>query len=421
VTAEINNLSSSQPYTGHEAVHIGNGACLSIAHKGIAILPTLFNSLVLTNVLHVPAITKNLLSISKLICDNNVIVEFSSHSCFIKDQTTHKILLHGILHNGLYRIIPFSSSPQQHSIFQASHSSSEIWHARLAHCFSIILDSLRKAQAISIKPQSSFSFCSSCSKAKAHKLPFLPSEAAATQPLEVVHYDLWGPAPVVSNKGNRYYVLFTDEFIRFTWFYPCACKADVSFIFAQFKSKVENLLSSKIKLFQCDGGSEFKPLMRNFPEITFQVSCPYTPKQNGLAERKHRHIVELGLAYLFHASIPLQLWDLIFESVVYVINRLPSMSIGAISPFQKLFSQKPDYIMLHPLSCTCFPLLRPYTQHKLEPRSDSCVFLGYSSIHKGYYCYHLPSNRLYVSRHVVFNELEFPFLSLPLTESGQES
>jgi Reverse transcriptase (RNA-dependent DNA polymerase) len=264
-------------------------------------------------------------------------------------------------------------------------------------------------------------FCSSYSKAKAHKLPFLPSETASTQPLEVVHSDLWGSAPVVSNKGNRYYVIFTDEFTRFTWFYPCACKADVSSIFAQFKSKVENLLSSKIKRFQCDGGSEFKPLMRNFPEIMFQVSCPYTPEQNGLAERKHRHIVELGLANLFHASISLQFWDLIFKSVVYVINRLPSIPTGAISPFQKLFSQKPDYTMLHPLGCTCFPLLRPYTQHKLEPRSDSCVFLGYSSIHKGYYCYHLSSNRLYVSRHVVFNELEFPFSSLPPTESGQES
>jgi hypothetical protein len=112
VTADINNFSSSQPYTGHEAVHIGNSAGLSIAHKAIAILPTPFNSLVLTNVLHVLAITKNLLSISKLICANNVIVEFSSHSYFIKDQATHKILLHGILHNGLYRIIPFSSPPQ---------------------------------------------------------------------------------------------------------------------------------------------------------------------------------------------------------------------------------------------------------------------------------------------------------------------
>jgi hypothetical protein len=101
-------LFSSHSYKGNETVHIGNGTSLSIAHKGTAIIHTPFKSLVLRNVLHVPAITKNLLSISQLILDKNVIVEFSSHSCFIKDQATHRILFHGILHNGHYKITPLS-------------------------------------------------------------------------------------------------------------------------------------------------------------------------------------------------------------------------------------------------------------------------------------------------------------------------
>jgi hypothetical protein len=64
VTSDINNLSSSQPYNGPEAVHIGNGTGLFIAHKGSTIFPTEFKPLLLNNILHVPAITKNLLSVS---------------------------------------------------------------------------------------------------------------------------------------------------------------------------------------------------------------------------------------------------------------------------------------------------------------------------------------------------------------------
>jgi hypothetical protein len=78
-------------------------------------------------------------------------------------------------------------------------------------------------------------------------------------------------------------------------------------------------------------------------EITFQVSCPYTPEQNGLAERTHRYIVELSLATMFNASISLIYWDQIFESIIFVINRLPSISGNVSSLFEILFQQKPDY------------------------------------------------------------------------------
>jgi hypothetical protein len=56
---------------------------------------------------------------------------------------------------------------------------------------------------------------------------------------------------------------------------------------------------------QIDGGTKFLPLIRANPQIQFHVSCPYTPQQNGLVERRHRHIVELSLATMFHAHIPI--------------------------------------------------------------------------------------------------------------------
>jgi hypothetical protein len=132
-----------------------------------------------------------------------------------------------------------------------------------------------------------------------------------------------------------------------------------------------------------------------------------------LAEHKHRHIVELSLATMHHASIPLKYWDQIFIDVVFVINRIPSLSASKASPFEILFKQQPDYSFLRIISCECYPLLRPYNNYKLQPRSLSCVFMGYSTTYKRYCCFHIASKKKYISRHVRFNEKVFPPATSP--------
>jgi hypothetical protein len=88
---------------------------------------------------------------------------------------------------------------------------------------------------------------------------------------------------------------------------------------------------------------------------------------------------------------------------------MPTPLLKNIS-FEKLFSWVLDYKFLKHFGCACFPNLRPYNSHKFSLQSKQCVFLGYSSHHKGYKCYHLESGRMYVSRDVVFHEDVFPFL-----------
>lgn len=111
--------------------------------------------------------------------------------------------------------------------------------------------------------------CASCCQAKAHRLPFTSSNLTATEPLQVVHCDVWGPAPIVSNNGYRFYMNLTDAFYRYSWILFCSHKSEISSIFTAFKNKVEHLLSASIKTIQFDGGSEFKPIMRLFPIFSF--------------------------------------------------------------------------------------------------------------------------------------------------------
>ena len=136
--------------------------------------------------------------------------------------------------------------------------------------------------------------------------------------------------------------------------------------------------------------------------IIHQKSCPYTPEQNGVAERKHRHIVEIAATLMSRASIPIKFWPFAFNTAVYLINRLPSPNLGYKSPFEILFHKTPDYTYLKVFDCTCYPLLKPYTSNKLQPKTTKCTFLGYASDSNRYLCYNMSNQQVYTSRHVIF-------------------
>ena len=124
-------------------------------------------------------------------------------------------------------------------------------------------------------------------------------------------------------------------------------KSDVPSSFIHFKSMAENHFSTSIKEFQCDNGGgylsqQFKNLLRK-SGIHQRLSCPYTSQQNRLAERKHRHIMEVGLSLLTQSHLPTKFWDEACMTAIYLINRTPSSVLGYESPYFKLFSQNPNY------------------------------------------------------------------------------
>ena len=143
-----------------------------------------------------------------------------------------------------------------------------------------------------------------------------------------------------------------------------------------------------------------------------RISCSYTHQQNGTIEQKHRHLVETGLALLYHASVPLHYWDDAFQTACYLINQLPTKILQNHSPFEIFFQNYPDYNLLRFFGCACWPNLRPYNAHELQPHSIKCVFLGYSLHHRGYKCLHVSISYLYISRDVLFEKSVFPFATI---------
>jgi hypothetical protein len=189
-------------------------------------------------------------------------------------------------------------------------------------------------------------------------------------------------------------------------------------IYAAFRALIKTQHSTVIKCFRCDLGKEYTSnkscQLLALDGTIYQTSCTDTPEQNGVAERKHRHIVEIARSLLLSAFVPSEFWGETVLTAVSLINTITSSHSSGLSSFEKLYGYVPDYSSFRVFGCTCFVLCPHVERSKLSSRSAICVFLGYGEGKKGYCCFDPITQKLYVSRHVVFLE-HIPFFSIPST------
>ncbi|KAD5508125.1 hypothetical protein E3N88_15828 [Mikania micrantha] len=369
-------------YDGPDEIVLGNGKTLSISHMGHTSIPTSTRTLSLNDVLLVPHLR-------------------SSY-----EGATHV----GVNINDVYYASPFPHQPihQLNSSIKTSGSPLS-WHHKFGHPSIKVLKLLLNNLGLGYYKMSNASFyCDACSLNKIHKQPFGENSFKVSKPLELIYSDVWGPVQT-SNDGYAYYVIFVDFYSKYTWLYPIKQKSDVAILFPQFKSLVEKFFKTPLVSLFSDNGGEYIGLIPYLLRhgISHFTTPPHTPEQNGVAERRHRHIVETRLSLLHHANLPLNFWSHAFQIVVY-LNQLPTQILNFMSPYEQLYKIPPTYMKLKPFDCLCFPWLRPYASSKLYPRSIKCIILGYSS-KSAYKCYDPESHRLYHSRHVEFIDHIFPF------------
>ena len=144
-----------------------------------------------------------------------------------------------------------------HSHFSSTvENKAELWHNRLGHAASNIVSKVINTCNVASRKYKS-TICSDCQLAKSHRLPTQLSNFHASKPLELVYTDIWGLASVKSTSGAKYFILFVDDYSRYTWFYSLQTKDQVLPIFKQFKLQMENQFDTKIKCLQSDNGGEF--------------------------------------------------------------------------------------------------------------------------------------------------------------------
>lgn len=331
MTPNMSNLSSVTPYNGSDRVVVGNGTQLPISYTGHGILSTSNSRFSLRDILLVPQLSTNLLSVRKFVTDNSCSMNFDPFGFSIKDLMTKKLLLCCNSPGPLYAISSHfgNSAKTSHSALAAAHISPNHWHRHLGHPSSAVLASLVRINKL---PCSSFksldNLCNACPLGKHQKLPFMTSCSFSSSPFELIHSDIW-TSPVPYFTGFRYYILFHDDFTKFSWVFPLKRKSDVFSTFKKFYAYILTQFSAKLKAFQCDGATEFVKLQafRSFLDdngILLRISCPHTHQQNGKAERMHHTILNMVRSLLFQASLPSQFWVEVLHTAVHLLNILPS-------------------------------------------------------------------------------------------------
>lgn len=189
-------------------------------------------------------------------------------------------------------------------------------------------------------------------------------------------------------------------------------KSEVNLLFQKFHKMIKTQYNAQIQVLRSDNGGEYKSSeLKHFFEvegIINQTTCSNTPQQNGVAERKNRHLLEVVRAILIEAHMPLSYWGEAIAFAVYSINRTPSRSIAYKTPFKALsdvvIAPTVPNLPLRIFGFVVFIHLHKHERSKLAPRALRCIFLGYAMHKKGYRCYHPPTQRMFITVDVVFHE-----------------
>jgi transposase InsO family protein len=187
--------------------------------------------------------------------------------------------------------------------------------------------------------------------------------------------------PHQSLGGASYFVTFMDDATRKVWAYPTRTKDRVFTIFKDWVAIVENRTDRKLKGLRSDNGGEYKS--DEFVQfcrdrgIRREFTAPYSPEQNGVAERMNRTIQERIVSMLHHSGLSEGFWAEALLTAVHIFNMSPSRPLGSKIPQELWTRRKPDYGKLRIFGCEAYALVPRDERRKLESRSWKCIFLGY--------------------------------------------
>ena len=367
----------------------------------------------LTNVRYVPGLKRNLISLGTL--DEIGFSYLAKNGC-LHVTKNDCIVLSGIKKNGLYVLegVYYAADDRTDSALVSDFNMTELWHLRLGHMSQKGIQILKQQGLLGNGPMAELKFCSTCILGKQHREKFPKGAHLVKACLDYIHADLWGPAKEATFGGNRYFLSIIDDFSRKVWVYLLKSKDQTLESFKTWKTLVENQVDRKVKCLRTDNGLEFcNTAFDNFCKengILRHRTVPYTPQQNGVAERMNRTLLEKLRCILFTSGLPKSFWGEVLCSAVYLVNRSPSSAINFKCPEEKWIGRKPNLSHLKVVGCEAY-CHKP--EGKLDPRSIRGVMLGYQEGSKGYRVWDKNSIgiKVIVSRDVIFNEYVFPCVS----------
>eukprot|EP00253_Pinus_taeda_P019884 PITA_19884 len=180
--------------------------------------------------------------------------------------------------------------------------------------------------------------------------------------------------------------------------------------FKEFKALVENQTEKKIKVLRTNNGGEF--CNKEFEEfckkcgIAWQKTTPYTPQQNGVAERMNKTLMERARSMLSGVGLGQEFWAEAVDTTCYLVNRSPSSVLDDKTPQEVWIGKKPSLSHLRVFGCDAYVHFPNEKQTKLDSKSEKCIFIGYKDGLKGYKLWNPVTWKVVCSRDVVFREVK---------------
>ncbi|CAI7877129.1 unnamed protein product [Closterium sp. NIES-53] len=301
-----------------------------------------------------------------------------------------------------------------------------LWHHRLGHPSLPRLRSMASRVLVSSLPQSLPPLpsgpgpsCVPCVegrlRATPHSSHFPPTEA----PLQTLHMDVWGPAPVRGQGYERYFLLVVDDYSRYTTVLPLRSKGAVTEVLIDWIREAHLQLRKSfgsdfpVLRLHSDRGGEFSSrLLRDYCRargIRQTFTLPDSPQQNGIAERRIGMVMDVARTSMIHAAAPHFLWPFAVRYAAHQINLHPRVSSPETSPALLWTGKVGDASAFRVWGSRAF--VRDLSPDKLSPRAAPCVFLGFPTDAPGWQFYHPSSRRVLSSQDVRFDE-SVPFYRL---------
>lgn len=228
------------------------------------------------NVLFVPDLRYNLISISQLVADLDIVMQIANMGCVLQDRTTRSLIGAGELRDGLYF---FRRLPCFKALHMNKDEAEDVWHQRLGHPSNGIFDLLPVVGNMS----KDFSVSETCMKAKHCREVFHSSDNKSNEIFDMIHCDVWGPYRTPSLCNSYYFLTVVDDYSRGTWVFLLRDKTQVGRTLKFFVALVLRQFGKNVKIIRSDNGTEFTCLTMELREqgIVHQKSCVGTPQQNG--------------------------------------------------------------------------------------------------------------------------------------------
>ena len=369
----------------------------------------------LDDVLFVPDIQNKLFSIPSVTAKDGSVTLMKDSCVISKNGESLQI---GSKCGKLYKL---NSVPIEQSCYLSAVAKQplSLWHLRFGHLNVNdvkLLHDQKMVTGMMLGSSDDVAGCHGCALGKSSRNPFpKKSTQKSTKPLQLVHSDVCGPLHIDSVGGSRYFVTFIDDFSRYVTVYAMKSKSEALDRFVDFALAAENKFGVKMKNFQfegelglkitkfrSDGGGEY--VSKRFFEfcrsrgIENQMTTPYTPQQNGVAERMNRTLMEMARSMLYHANLPQELWAEAVSTAAYLRNRCPTSTFHGETPYERWFGEKPNVDHLRIFGCPVYVHTPDQKRRKLDAKASKGTFVGYPAGTKGYKIFDPDTRQMVCSR-----------------------